>query len=413
MEAPDLFTAALKLSKPWKVTRTQFDAESEELHLYVDFPRGAHFSCPTCQKLCPIHDTSEKIWRHLDFFQHKAYLHVRVPRSECPAHGVLQIELPWSRPNSGFTLLFETLITTLARSMPVLAIARLTGEHDTRLWRSIHHQVDDARSKVDMKEVTVIGMDETSVRKHHKYITIFSDIATSKVLFATPGKGHETIIPFKIDFALHGGVSNNIKQVSMDMSPAFIKGVTEYLPQAVITFDKFHVFKIVSFALEEVRRAEQRESPKHYELLKGSRYSLLKNIDNLNQKDTHRVEKIAYSNQNIKTGRAWRMKKAFSEIYNLHGQEGVNALEKWCSWAVRSQLRPMIEVARTIKAHWDGVISYFSSGLTNAVLESTNASFQAARAIARGYRNPVYAIAILYLIAGKLNIPTLNKTHTK
>jgi len=221
------------------------------------------------------------------------------------------------------------------------------------------------------------------------------------------------LAPFKIDFALHGGISANIKQVSMDMSPAFIKGVTEYLPQSAITFDKFHVFKIVSSALEEVRRAEQRESPEHYNILKGSRYALLKNIDNLNQKATHQVVNIAYSNLNLKTGRAWRMKKSFSEIYNLIGEEGVSALAKWCAWAVRSQLRPMIDAARTIKAHWDGVVSYFSSGVTNAVLESTNASFQAARAIARGYRNPAYAIAILYLIAGKLNIPTLNRTHTK
>ena len=413
MDTTDLFTSALGLCEPWKVLRTEFNPESKEIHLYIDFPRGTHFSCPTCDKSCPIHDTSEKTWRHLDFFEHKTYLHARVPRTDCKTHGVLQASLPWSRPNSGFTLLCESLFTTLARSMPVLAIARFFGEHDTRLWRSIKHQVDEARKKVDMSKVTAIGMDETSVRKHHKYLTIFNDLSTSNVLFATPGKGSETIVPFKIDFIKHGGIVDNIKQVSMDMSPAFIKGVTQQLPQAAITFDKFHVFKIVSTALDEVRRNEQNDYPEYYDLLKGSRYSLLVNIENMNKKATEDVERIAFSKLNLKTGRAWRMKQAFSEAYSLKGKIGIAELSKWCSWAFRSQLQPMIDAAKTIKAHWNGVINYFLTGVTNAVMESTNASFQAARAAARGYRNPTYAIVILYLKAGGLDIPDLNKTHTK
>jgi transposase len=413
MDMPNIFTSALKLSKPWKVLRTEFNEEDQELHLHIDFSRGTHFDCPTCQKKCPIHDTSEKIWRHLDFFQHKTYLHVRVPRSNCETHGVLQISLPWSRPESGFTLLFDSYVTTLARSMPVLAIARLTGEHDTRLWRSIHCQVENARAFVDMSNVTVIGMDETSVRKHHKYITVFNDIATSNVLFATPGKGHETIIPFKIDFSLHGGKAKNIKEVSMDMSPAFIRGVTEHLPQAKITFDKFHVSKIIHTALGDVRIAEQKECPKLAKILKGSRHALLTNIDNLNENNTNIVDKIAFSKLNLKTGRAWRLKLSFTDAYSLDGDEGVAALNDWCSWAFRSQLQPMIDAARTIKRHWKGVINYFYSKVTNAVMESTNAKFQAARAIARGYRNARYAINILYLIAGGLNIPVLHKTHSK
>jgi len=413
MDSSSLFTAALRLQAPWKVIRTEFTEENGELHLYLDFPRGSKFGCPTCHKPCPVHDTDEKIWRHLDFFQHKAFLHARVPRAKCEEHGVLQAVLPWSRPDSGFTLLFESLLTTLATAMPVVALARWTGEQDTRIWRSIRQRVEEARSRVKMSAVNTIGVDETSVRKRHKYLTIFADIATSRVLFATPGKDGDTFIPFLEDFIKHGGRRNNIKEVSIDMSPAFIKGVADHLPQASITFDKFHVTKLVLQALEDVRRSEQRESPKHYDLLKQSRFTLLTNPDNMSKAMVDRLERIKLSRMNLKTARAWRLKEGFRYSYNLTGKIGEKSLSKWCSWAVRSNLQPMKEAALTIRKHWEGVIGYFKSRVTNAVLESINASFQAARAKARGYRNPEYAKTILYLIAGGLDLPNLNKTHSK
>ncbi|HEY6008594.1 MAG TPA: transposase family protein, partial [Geobacteraceae bacterium] len=98
-EIDDLFQAALGLAKPWQVTRTEFDATARRLDLYLDFPKGARFPCPEDdQSACPVHDTEPKTWRHLDFFQHQAYLHARVPRVTCPMHGTRQVALPWARP---------------------------------------------------------------------------------------------------------------------------------------------------------------------------------------------------------------------------------------------------------------------------------------------------------------------------
>jgi transposase len=114
-----LFTAALGLSAPWRVTRTEFGGE--QLDLYLDFPRGARFPCPAkdcAQGACVVHDTADKTWRHLDFFQFKAFLHARLPRVRCPEHGVRQVEVSWARPGSGFSMLFEALALTFAAAMP-------------------------------------------------------------------------------------------------------------------------------------------------------------------------------------------------------------------------------------------------------------------------------------------------------
>jgi transposase len=114
---------------------------------------------------CEVQDTSEKCWRHLDFFQHQAYLRARVPRVRCPEHGVHQVELAWARAGSGFTLLFEALLMALVAEMPVRAVAELVGEHDTRLWRVLHHDVAAARARQDLSEVVRVGIDETSFRR--------------------------------------------------------------------------------------------------------------------------------------------------------------------------------------------------------------------------------------------------------
>ncbi|MGH3686509.1 MAG: helix-turn-helix domain-containing protein, partial [Pseudonocardiaceae bacterium] len=137
MDELGLFTAALGLSGPWRVTRSEFDAGATQLDRYLDFGRGARFACPA--KDCargdsPVHDSVEKTWRHLDFFQHTALLHARLPRVRCPDHGVRQVEVPWARPGSGFTLLFEALVLTFAAAMPISKVAAMTREHDTRIW---------------------------------------------------------------------------------------------------------------------------------------------------------------------------------------------------------------------------------------------------------------------------------------
>ena len=149
MNEKELFQAALGLLPPWLVSRCTFDESAGRLDIHLDFPRGSVFPCPVCAVPCKAYDTDEVTWRHLNFFQHQAFLHARTPRVACARCGVHRVAVPWARPDSGFTLLFEALVLLLAKSMPVLAVARCVHEHDTLVWRIVTHYVDTARAQAD------------------------------------------------------------------------------------------------------------------------------------------------------------------------------------------------------------------------------------------------------------------------
>ena len=206
MKDIDLFQMALGLTPPWQVSGSEFDPKQKRLDILIDFPRGSAFTCPKCgQGGVKAYDTEKKTWRHLNFFQHEAYLTARVPRIRCSKCGLRLVDVPWARSGSGFTLLFEAVIMILAKSMPVNTIASFVGEHDTRLWRVLHHYVDEARDKVDHCNVRQVGMDETSRSRGHNYVSLFVDLQGPQVLFATEGKDASTVKRFKQDLTAHGG----------------------------------------------------------------------------------------------------------------------------------------------------------------------------------------------------------------
>ena len=173
MRDTDLMQLALGLIPPWMVKACAFDAEKRRLDIEIDFARGGRFPCPQCGTAdCPVHDTAMQEWRHLDFFQHQAFLHARMPRVTCPDCGVKQIAVPWARAGSGFTLLFEAIVMALVAAMPVRAAAHLVKEHDTRLWRIVHHWVEAARARADLATVKRVAIDETAARRGHDYVTL-------------------------------------------------------------------------------------------------------------------------------------------------------------------------------------------------------------------------------------------------
>jgi transposase len=248
------------LVRPWRVESVAFDEKARRLDLALNYERGGTFPCPECGRDgCKAYDSTGKEWRHLNFFQHEAYLHAPVPRVECPEHGIKQIEVPWARTGSGFTLLFEALVMMLVREMPVAAVARIVGEHDTRLWRILKHHVGEARAEADYSEVRAVGLDETASRRGHNYITLFADLDEGRLLYATEGRDAKVLGRFRLDLLAHGGTPEQIEELCMDMLPAYLKGAAEQFPEAEITFDKFHVLRLLNAAVDEVRREEQKE----------------------------------------------------------------------------------------------------------------------------------------------------------
>ena len=398
-----VYAVALGLMPPWEVMETTLSVEQKRFDMRVDFARGSRFVCPGCGKPTKAYDTSERTWRHLSFFQYAAYVTARVPRVDCGDCGVKQVEVPWARPGSGFTLLFEALVMALAREMPLQAVANLVGEHDTRLWRVVHHYVDEARSRADYSGVRKVGVDETASRRGHNYISVFMDLETRRMLFGTSGKNAETIKAFAEDLEAHGGKREHIEQVACDMSPAFIKGVGEQMPGAELTFDRFHIQKIVNEGVDQVRREESREVAG----LSNTRYFWLKNPADLTSGEQATVEEL--TRHNLKTSRAYQMKLTFQELFQQPDRASGEAfLKRWYFWATHSRLEPMIKVARTIKAHWDGLLNWFESHLSTGLLEAINSLLQTAKARARGYRSDRNFIAMAYMIAGKLDfrLPT-------
>ena len=401
----ELFQMALGLTPPWQVSAADFDPATKRLDIRLDFPRGSTFTCPECEQAgLKAHDTSEKTWRHLNFFQHEAYLTARVPRIKCDKCGTHLVNVPWARSESGFTLLFEAMIMTLAKSMPVKTIANFVNEHDTRLWRILHYYVDDAREKADHSQVKQVGMDETSRRRGHNYVSLFVDIESSRVLFATDGKDASTVKRFKQDLTDHGGDPKAIEEMCCDMSPAFISGVEKQFPEAQLTFDKFHVMKILNDAVDQVRREEINDRPE----LKGTRYIWLKNQKNLKESQFSLLEQLTIKKLNLKTSRAYHIRLNFQEMYLQPVQEAEAFLKRWYFWATHSRLEPIINAAKTIKRHWNGVLRWFTSKINNGILEGINSLIQAAKARARGYRTKRNLKAMIYLIAGKLDfdLPT-------
>jgi transposase len=400
MRDNDLFRLALGITSPWFVASSGFDAEKKRLDIALDFKAGSRFACPECKaEDCPVHDTVAKTWRHLDFFQHQAFLTARTPRVTCSKCGVHLVTVPWARPNSGFTLLFEGFAMALAIHMPIAVAAGFLDITDKRLWRVVFHYVGAAVARMDLSVVKRVCIDETAAKRGHDYITLVVDIDGRGVVFVADGRSADTVRQFADHLEDRGGDASHIKQACIDMSAAFISGVTENLTEAEITFDRFHVMKLIGDAVNDVRRAEVKARPE----LRGTRYVWIKNEPNLTAKQSTVLDTL--SSTNLKTARAWRMRLAFQDIYAQPTRGwGELFFNKWIGWAKRSRLEPMKAVARTMEKHREGILAWFESRISNGLIEGINSVVQAAKAKAHGYRNSETLKAVTYLVAGKLDL---------
>jgi len=396
----NLFTAALGLAAPWGVTEVRFAREEGKIEFEVEFAKGSRFVCPVCgEPHQGVHDTKERRWRHLNFFEYQAFIEASVPRVRCEKCGkTSQVEVPWARPQSGFTLLLEALLVTLAREMPAATVARLLGVGEMRIWRVLDHYVEGARSREDYAEVKDVGVDETAARRGQNYISVFHDAGRGCVLFVCPGRKQDVFDQFVQDLEAHRGHAANIRSVCMDMSASYIAGAAASLPDAAVSFDEFHVIKLVNEAVDEVRREEVKTEP----CLRRTRYLWLKNTAKWSRKQIVKYAELA--SLGLKTERAYRIKERLRDIYASAqtAEEAEILLKKWYSWARRCRLEPMKRVAKTLKDHWQGLLNSFDSKLTNGRAEGINSLIQAAKAKARGYGTTRHLITMTYLIAGNL-----------
>lgn len=410
-----LFTAALGLVPPWEVDKVELDTSRKRIDFDVRC-NAKTLACAHCGAAAqPIHDRLRRSWRHLDFFQFEAWLHADVPRVACAGCGkTAQVEVPWAREGSGFTLLFEALGLALCRDLPVKQAAGLLRCADKQLWRRIDHYVTHARALDDMSAVHIVGIDETSIRKGHDYITVVHDLDTKRLLFATEGNDHQTVIAFAADLQAHGGQPEQIEHVCMDMSGGFTKGVGMALPNAAVSFDRFHVVALAHVAMDEVRRAEMAQEKAHvtqslqasgHKSTKGLAWAMRKNPSGWSR---HQLDMMCWlKTSGLKSARAWRLKMGLREVYaraaaSNDQQLAAADLRAWISWARRSRLDPFKKLATTITARLDAVVRGMTDNRSNAFVEAMNGLLQQAKRAARGFRTAKNFIAIAYLRMSKL-----------
>lgn len=399
MNSAELFRMALGIETPWLIKSVKFEQEgkSQVLQIEVDFHRGSTFPDASGQ-LCPVHDTVNKTWRHLNFFQHACYINCRTPRIKTREGKVKLITPPWAREGSGFTLLFEAMAMALIESeMPVNKIGMLMNENAHRIWTIFNYWIKRARSTQTLKCPDAIGFDETSKKKGHDYVTLAVDLKDRKVIHVAEGKGKSAIHAVKSHLIEHEIDPNKVKHASIDMSPSFISGIKEAFPKAEIHFDRFHVVKLLNEAMDEVRKLERKE---HSEL-KGHKYTFLKNKKNLSADKKKELSELITLLPTL--GKAYRLKELFNDVWEMETEEqATDFLVEWSKEVDKEGIGQFKKFARTVKAHWTGIVNFCEKQISNGILEGINCKVQLAKRRARGFRKSENLINMIYFLCGNL-----------
>jgi transposase len=395
----------LGLEEPWVVEAVKLElaAQRVEIRLQAELKSGG-LKCPVCSKGYGLYDHApERRWRHLDTMQFETLLVARIPRVNCPEHGVKTIEVPWAGKNSRFTLMFEAFAIRLLQAAETVG----SGAWLLRLdWHSAHQIMERAvqrgLERRQMERVRLVGIDEKSFGRGQDYISLMSDLEQSRVLEVVPERTAE--VCQELWTRLGNEQSRKVEAVSIDMWEPYLKATTKAAPQAQIVHDKFHIAKHLNEAVDQVRRAENRQLRRQgSDLLSGTKHVWLKNPQNWHQLDRLKFEALRSSG--CKVARAWQIKELFREFWScFDATEAEDFFARWYRWAIRCRLAPLQTVARMLKARVANLLSYFTYAICNAMTEGFNSKIQSLKHAARGFRTFAnFRIRILFF-CGRLNL---------
>lgn len=381
------------------------DVGLEGKGLVVDVsPRWRRPRCPTCGEQGTIHETREpRFWRDLAFGSAVTVLRFAPRRVDCRTCGIHVEDVPWAAPKSRFTRRMEELVAYLAQQMSKTAVCKLAGIDwrtvGTIVARIIGEKLDPAR----LDDLTIIGVDELSFRRNHNYVTVVVDHVSQRIVWVGEGKSSETL--GKFFEALGKERAKLLTHVTMDLSNAYRSSVTTHAPQAELVFDRFHIQRLASDAVDAVRRAEVRTAPSTdaAKALKGTRWALLKSPWNLNATENTKLADLQRANRRIY--RAYLLKEGLADILRRR-QPGVAAREltRWCHWASRSRLKPFVKLSRTIKKFTVGILAYIRTGLSNGPTEGLNNKTRLITRRAYGFHSAEALIAMIFLCCGGITL---------
>ena len=401
----NLFSESIGVAEPWYIR--SIETQGAEVHVYVDIRDGNLLPCPECGEMCGRagFEKTERVWRHGDVMFYPCYVHCRRPRIKCGKHKTKVVDAPWARKSSRFTMLFEGYAMLILADMPILKTSKLLRCNEKSLVRIMRYWVGKAVDEDDLNGVTALSIDETSFKRGQSYVTVIVDANARRVIDVEQGRSDQTVIDFSYKLEEKGGNCEKIVFATSDMSKAYMNGIQECFPYAKLTIDKFHVKKLMLEALDEVRKAEQKEH-RSKDLLNSKKLLM---IPETRQNEEQRLRVMELSKQYPKTGRAFRMVQALDTVYaSAHIEEAREKFESLYRWLRKSRLEPMKKTALTLMKYADEILNIFKSRLTNAICEGINSMIQAAKRKARGYHTFEGFSSMIYLVAAKLQLACPN-----
>jgi len=388
------------------VEDVSFDKEVDGLVLFVRPKAKEKGRCGICHKRCPGFDRGEGVrrWRALDLGNIKAFVESHAPRVTCPEHGVVVAAVPWARHDARFTRAVDDTCAWLATHCSKSAVATLMRV----TWRTIGRMVTRVAAEEDGKrdrfqDLHSIGIDEISYRKGQRYITVVVDHVSGRLLWAGAGACKQTLHQF---FELLGkDRSSAIKRVSADGASWISSVVGQRCPNAKLCMDPFHVVKWANEALTKIRNEVAAQAKRNgmttvAKELKGARYVLWKNPENLTDAQTSTLASIAQTNKPLY--RSYLLKEQLREVFHVAGEPGVALLDQWISWACRSRLKPFVELSRKIRKRRQAIESALIEHLSNGRVESMNTKIRVITRKAFGFHSPNALIALAMLGLGGL-----------
>lgn len=405
MKDTELYAALLGLRHPWYVREVKLDLTGDRVDVWLEEAAAAKWDCPQCSKPSPLYDhAEEREWRHLNTCHCETFLHARLPRVECPDHGVRQVVPTWASPGSHFALRFESLLIDTLKECDVTGATRLTGISWDEAWGIMEKAVGRGFSRKERRIPQYLCVDEKSFAKRHRYETVVCDRERGTVEYVADDRRQQSLEQYYCQFTAEELAG--VKAVAMDMWDPYVDATKAYVPDAAdkIVFDKYHVVRIVSEAIDKVRRQEHKVlTAKGDDRLKGTKHLWLANEENI--PEWRKAEFEAVRRTNLKTGRAWAIKESLRKFWTFrYPKRAEDYFRRWYAWAIRSRLAPVVAAAKTLRRHLANIMTYFKHRISNAVAEGLNSKIQMVKEMACGFRNREHYKTAIYFHCGGLDL---------
>lgn len=386
------------------IERVEFDEDADAVVAEVRPRRAKKQRCGRCGRRAPGYDQGEgrRRWRALDLGEVRSFVEADAPRVNCPEHGPTVIQVPWARHGAGHTRAFDDTVAWLATHTSKTAITVLLRIAWATVGAIVARVVDEARAEVDPFDGLVrIGIDEISYKRGHRYLTVVVDHDSGRLVWAAKGRDKKTLEGF-FD-ALGDQRCAQIRLVSCDAAEWIGDVVRARCEGATVCLDAFHLVRWVTDALDEVRRETWNDARRsgmkaHARDLKGARYALWKNPEDLTARQEAKLAWIAKVNRRLY--RAYLLKEQFRAIIAVKGVRALLMLEQWLDWAARCRIPAFVDLGRRIRNHLPGVEATLLHDLSNALVESTNTKIRVLTRVAYGFREPEHLIALALLDRG-------------